>query len=107
LPAKSIVLIATGDPASYFIPFSEPSAQFVGIENNFLELSQNNRFVEEINRLMRSPGRPKFILSVGDLESDKLNKILQHFDLRLTGIPCQAIRSNLEEEALSLCEVGS
>ena len=107
LPAKSIVLVATGDPASYFIPFSEPSAQFIGIENNFLELSQNNKFVEEINRLMRSPGRPKFILSVGDFESDKLNKILQHFDLRLTGAPCQAIRSNLEEETLSLCEVGS
>ena len=107
LPAKSIVLIATGDPASYFIPFSEPSAQFIGIENNFLELSQNNKFVEEINRLMRSPGRPKFILSVGDFESDKLNKILHHFDLRLTGAPCQAIRSNLEEETLSLCEVGS
>jgi hypothetical protein len=107
LPANSIVLVATGDPVSYFIPFSEPSAQFVGIENNFLELSQNNKFVEEINRLMRSPGRPKFILSVGDLESDKLNGILQYFDLRLTGVPCQAIRSNLEEEALSLCEVGS
>ena len=107
LPANSIVLIATGDPVSYFIPFSEPSAQFVGIENNFLELSQNNKFVEEINRLMRSPGRPKFILSVGDLDVDKLDRILQYFDLRLIRVPCQAIRSNLEEEALSLCEVGS
>jgi len=107
LPANSIVLIATGDPVSYFIPFSEPSARFVGIENNFLELSQNNKLVGEMNRLMRSPGRPKFILSVGDLDADKLNKILQYFGLRLTGVPCQAIRSNLEEESLSLCEVGS
>jgi hypothetical protein len=106
LPANSIVLIATGDPVSYFIPFAEPSAQFLGIDNNFLELSQNNKFVEEINRLMRSPRRPKFILSVGDLDADKLNKTLQYFGLRLTGVPCQAIRSNLEEEALSLCEVG-
>jgi hypothetical protein len=107
LPANSVVLIATGDPVSYFIPFSEPSAQFVGIENNFLTLSQNNKFVAEMNRLMRSPGRPKFILSVGDRDTDKLNRILQYFGLRLTGVPCQAIRSNLEEESLSLCAVGS
>ena len=107
LPANSVVLIATWDPVSYFIPFSEPSAQFVGIENNFLSLSQSNKLVAEVWHLMKSAGRPKFILNVGDFDANKLNGILSNFGLRLTGAPCQAIRSNLAEQDLSLCEVGS
>ena len=103
LPMNSVVLIATRDPVSYFIPFAEPSAQFLGIENNYLELSQNNKLATEVKRVMRTPGRPKFILSVGDFDGEKLNKVLSQFDLRLNTAPCQAIRSNLEEQALSLC----
>jgi hypothetical protein len=101
------VLIATWDPVSYFIPFSEASAQFVGIENNFLSLSQNNKLVAEVRHLMKSAGRPRFILSVGEFDANKLNEILSNFGLRLTGAPCRPIRSNLAEQDLSLCEVGS
>ena len=103
LPKHSIVLLATGQPAAYFIPYAEPSARYLGIENNFLKLSQDNKLVAEIKRLMRTPGQPKFIVSVGTFKANKLNDILRHFDLKLGSTPCRPITSNLEEHPLSLC----
>jgi 4-amino-4-deoxy-L-arabinose transferase-like glycosyltransferase len=103
LPPRSIVLIATWDPAAYFIPYAEPSAQYLGIENNYLELSQTNKLASEVKRLMRVPGRPKFVVSVGEFDADKLNKLLSNFNLRLGASPCAPIHSNLEDQALSLC----
>jgi hypothetical protein len=100
------VLIATWDPVAYFIPFAEPTAQYVGIENNYLELSQTNKLVLEVKRLMRAPGRSKFVLSVGEFDSTKLNKLLANFDLKLSTLACQPIHSNLEMQTLSLCPVS-
>jgi len=106
LPAHSVVLIATWDPAAFFIPFAEPTAQFLGIENNYLELSQDNKLASEVKRIMRTPGRPKFILSIDEFNADKLNRILGQFGLRVSASPCQPIWSNLEGHALSLCRVA-
>jgi hypothetical protein len=103
LPADSIVLIATWDPAAYFIPYAEPGVQYLGIENNYLELSQTNKLATEVKRLMRTPGRPKFIVSVGSFDAGKLNGLLANFDLKLNPAPCRPVHSNLEDQALSLC----
>ncbi|MGA2126790.1 MAG: glycosyltransferase family 87 protein [Xanthobacteraceae bacterium] len=108
LPADSIVLIATPDPAAYFIPFAEPTARFLGIENNFLTLAQTNRMASEVRRLMRTPGPAKYILSVGPFDGDKLRRLLGRLGLRLGAGPCLAIESNLatdDGEHLSLCPV--
>jgi hypothetical protein len=106
LPAHSVVLLATWDPVAFFIPFAEPTAQYLGIENNYLELSQSNKLASEVKRIMRTPGRPKFILSIDEFNPDKLNRLLGQFDLRLGASPCQPISSNLEGHALSLCRVA-
>jgi len=106
LPAHSVVLIATWDPVAFFIPFAEPTVRFLGIENNYLELSQNNKLASEVKRIMRQPGRPKFILSVDEFNSSKLNGLLGQFGLRLSTSPCQPIWSNLEGHALSLCQAA-
>jgi hypothetical protein len=105
LARDSIVLIATWDPAAYFIPYAEPTAQYLGIENNYLELSQSNKLAAEVKRLMRTPGRPKFVLSVGKFDADKLNKLMDNFSLRLSASSCEPIHSNLEDHPLSLCPV--
>jgi hypothetical protein len=106
LPPHSVVLIATWDPVAFFIPFAEPTVQYLGIENNYLELSQNNKLASEVKRIMRTPGRPKFVLSVDEFNGNKLNYLLGQFDLRLSALPCQPIWSNLEGHALSLCQVA-
>jgi hypothetical protein len=105
LPENSIVLLATGQPASYFIPYAEPSVRYLGIENNYLKLSQDNLLATEVKRLMWSD-QPKFIVSVGRFNSGKLNGILKQFDLRLSHSPCEPIRSNLEERHLSICRTS-
>jgi hypothetical protein len=105
LPLNSVVLVASWDPAAYFIPFAEPTAQYLGIENNYLQLSQNNRLASEVKRLMRTPGRLKFVLSVGELDSKQLSILLGEFGLRLSSLPCRPIWSNLEVQALSVCAV--
>lgn len=109
LPPNSVVLVATKEPVAYFIPFAEPTARFVGIENNYLELSQNNKLATEVKRVMRAPGPPKFVLSIGKLDADKLNGLLAHFGLKLSARPCEPIESNLataKDEALSLCPIA-
>jgi hypothetical protein len=106
LPPHSVVLIATWDPVAFFIPFAEATAQYLGIENNYLELSQNNKLASKVKRIMRTPGRPKFVLSVDEFNSNKLNGLLGQFGLRLSALPCQPIWSNLEGHALSLCQVA-
>jgi hypothetical protein len=103
LPPRSLVLIATWDPVAYFIPYAEPTAQYLGIENNYLELSQTNKLATEVKRLMRTPGRPKFVLSVGEYDAGKLNALLGNFGLKLSASPCLPIHSNLEVHVLSLC----
>ena len=104
LPQHSVVLVATWHPAAYFIPFAEPTAQYVGIENNYLTLSQNNKLASEVRRLMQTPGRPKFVLSVGEFNADALNVLLAKFGLTLGPLPCRPIWSNLALQDLSLCE---
>jgi len=106
LPAHSVVLIATWDPVAFFIPYAEPTAQYVGIENNYLELSQHNTLASEVNRIMRTPGPPKFIVNVDTFDGNKLNSLLGQFGLRLGASPCQPIWSNLGGPALSLCPVA-
>jgi hypothetical protein len=106
LPKNSIVLIATWDPVAFFIPYAEPSAQYLGIENNYLEIAQHNKLAAEVKRIMRTPGRPKFVLSVDEFNSGKLNALLGQFGLRLGEAPCRPIRTNLEGHALSLCPVA-
>jgi dolichyl-phosphate-mannose-protein mannosyltransferase len=109
LPAHSIVLIATEDPAAYFIPFAEPTARYLGIENNYLRLSQTNLLASEVRRLMRTPGPPKFILSIGTFDPDKLGRVLDQLGLSLAPLPCLPIESNLatdDGEQLSLCPVA-
>jgi hypothetical protein len=105
LPDDSIVLIATWDPAAYFIPYANPAVRYLGIENNYLELSQSNILATEVKRLMRTPGRPKFVVSVGDFQPEKLNRLLANFDLHLSASPCRPIHSNIEDQAISLCAV--
>jgi Dolichyl-phosphate-mannose-protein mannosyltransferase len=107
LPANSIVLIATWEAVAFFIPFAEPTARYLGIENNYLEISQNNKLAAEVKRLMQTPGPPKFVLSVGEFDGGKLNKLLGNFGQRLGASPCQPIWSNLDEQALSLCPVAA
>jgi Glycosyltransferase family 87 len=106
LPTDSLVLIATSDPVAYFIPFAEPTARYLGIENNLLSFSQDNKLVAEVKRLMRTSGPAKFILNVGAFDGEKLNRLLAQYQLRLDASPCRPIRSNLEEHVLSLCLVA-
>lgn len=109
LPANSVVLIATWEPAAYFIPFAEPTAQFLGIDNAFLHLSQTNKLASEVKRIMRTPGRQKFILNFADADSAEVNALLANFGLKLAALPCLPIEQNLageDEEALSLCPVA-
>jgi hypothetical protein len=105
LPAHSLVLIPGFDPVAYFIPFAEPRARYLGIENNLLELSQTNKLTSEVKRLMRAPGSAKFVLSAGEYDRVKLARLLENFGLSLAALPCRRIHSNLEEHSLSLCEI--
>jgi hypothetical protein len=103
LPAHSIVLISTRQPVAFFIPYAEPTAQFIGFENDFLDPSQKNRLVSKVRSVMRTQGLPKFIVSVGTFDSGKLDSVLAQFGLSLGLSACRPIRSNLDIPVLSIC----
>jgi hypothetical protein len=124
IPENAVVLVATWGPAGFFIPYAEPRARYVGMENNFLSLTQDNRraiadesgldpnslpnfpdnkLALEVKRVMRTPGPPKFVLNVDAFDAGKLDALLAHFDLKWDGKPCPPIRTNLTGPALSLC----
>jgi hypothetical protein len=93
LPANAVVLIATWDPAAFFIPYAESRAQYVGIENNYLELSQHNKLANAVKQAMREPGRPKFVVNVDALDREKMDGLLGHFGLQLGPSPCLPIET--------------
>ena len=103
LPSDAVVLVATWDPVAFFIPYANPKAQYVGIENNYLEIAQHNKLAVAVRELMEAPGRPKYVLSVDKFDPDKLNTLLGNYRLKLGPEPCEPIRTNLEGHALSLC----
>jgi hypothetical protein len=105
LPPHSVVLIATWDPAAFFIPFAEPTARFVGIQNNYLDLWQHNLLTAEVDRALRERGRDKFVLSVGTFDGEGLNRLVRHYGLELSPEPCRAIRTNLTAFDLALCRL--
>jgi dolichyl-phosphate-mannose-protein mannosyltransferase len=107
LPENAVVLIATWDPAAFFIPYAEPKAQYVGIENNYLALSQNNKLATAVKAIMHAPGRPKFVVKVeDDRERGRLVAAMAQLGLRYTGAPCLPIETNLTGYEMSLCEVA-
>ena len=103
LPANSLVLIVTRQPVAFFIPYAEPTARYLAIENDFLALSQSNRLVAEVESQMRTPDRAKFAVRVAGHDEDRFERVLDHFGLTLGPSPCRPIESNLENPALSLC----
>jgi hypothetical protein len=105
LAPHSVVLIATWNPAAFFIPFAEPTARYVGINNNYLDLSQHNLLTAEVDRVMREKGHDKFILSVGPFDAAALDMIAGHFGLALAQSPCLPVRTNLEGYDLALCRL--
>jgi hypothetical protein len=105
LPVDSVVLIATWDPAAFFIPFAEPTARYVGINNNYLTVSQHNLLTAEVEKAMRESGRDKFIVSVGPVDLAALNATAGHFGLALASSPCLPVTTNLEGYDLALCRL--
>ncbi len=106
LPDDAIVLVATWDPVAFFIPYANPHVQYIGIENNYLEISQNNILADDVKRLMRAPGRPKFVVSVDAFNPQKLNALLGQFGQKLADKPCLPIETNLTGHDISLCPVA-
>jgi hypothetical protein len=105
LPLDSVVLIASWDPSAFFIPFAEPTARYVGINNNYLNVSQHNLLTAEVEKAMRESGRDKFILSVGPVDLAALNRTASYFGLALASSPCVPVRTNLEGYDLALCRL--
>jgi hypothetical protein len=105
LPAYSVVLISTWNPAAFFIPFAEPTARYVGINNNYLDLSQHNLQTAEVDKVMREKDRDKFVLSVGPVDTAALDLIAGRFGLALAQSPCLPVRTNLEGYDLALCRL--
>jgi len=115
LPRHSLVLIPTNSPVSYFIPFAEPTARYLGIQNNYLNFSQTNNLVHLIKELLKTSPAPKFILvdggTLADLDEDQqrdleaTRELLAELRLRINNESCQTIQSSIDRKGPALCRV--
>ena len=90
LPRNSIVLVATWEPVAYFIPYADPNTRFIGLENNYLTISQTNGLASEVKQLMRAPGPAKFVLNVAEFESAEAQRSAQALRTEAVGLAVSA-----------------
>ena len=103
-PDNTIVIIAGGRPWAYLIPFFQSGVRFVRIGGNFTHPSRPNRMQTEMRALVREHNGPIYLLSRREyLRNDA--STLSFYQLFLTRLECQLIKSKHEKAGLCLWTV--
>ncbi len=105
IPPHSLVLLPTTNPVAYFIPFAEPTAQYLGIENNYLHADQQNLLATMVRDLVASPSTTKLVLIENHTLPPAGMQFLERSRLRVTD-SCERIQSNLDAVPLELCRTA-
>jgi hypothetical protein len=98
----ALVVMSGNRPMAYALPFFRADARFVSPSNNFLTLGQESLLARRAEEAIRSHRAALYLLERA-AESRESLSLLRHFGL-VRG-PCQAIRSNVDYDALQLCKL--
>jgi hypothetical protein len=102
LSRDALVLLGSGEPMAYLIPFFPPGTRFVGIDNNIIRPGVrtllNKRVLDVLNA-------HKGDLYVIDLAVKERLAVLGSYGLRVDDSSCRQISSNMDPGGISLCPV--
>lgn len=104
IKSGSLVLLYGDMPASYIVP-TRPDLKFLGINNNFLWLSQKNLFAKKFIYEMSDVSRDVYMVSESRVIALDSNNLLRAINLRVNEIECTMIESNVGP-SMKLCKLS-
>jgi hypothetical protein len=100
---RALVILGSGEPMAYAIPFTRSDARFVSPDNNLLTPLQHNLLSREIANLIASHPGPMYSLDFHG--SENAVRVLDYFGLARIPSTCLTVRSYLDTSAMEVCRV--
>lgn len=98
----ALILIVGADPVAYFIPFMDPSARWLGLDNNLLRPNQGNALVARERSLIERQSGAIMVMHAGAPPAE-VSAVLAAYGLTEDADRCGQVSSNLGGEAYTLC----
>jgi hypothetical protein len=106
VPRNALVIMGSGQPMAYVIPFFPADARFVSPVNNFLGLDQTNLLERKIAETIRTHEGPLFSLDYRGGEAAQPDAMWARLGLRPEGATCARVLSNIDNDAMQLCRLN-
>jgi hypothetical protein len=104
IAADSLVLMMTGEPFGYIVPFIESGARVIAPSSNFTQPGYENRLQREMAALIAAQRGPMYAIRYLDRVDAGEEATMAAYGLRRGDEGCRRIRSNLEgNRPLGLC----
>lgn len=100
VPENASVFLLGGAPMGYIAAFMPAGVPVIGLENNFLTSSQENRSLARIGAILQNPAGP--LLAVVQSDHAPQSPLLERFGYGIALTQCRAIASNIDG-GLRLC----
>lgn len=102
---KALVVMLSGRPMSYVIPFFPKETRFVSPQNNFNAVKYTNKLQRQINQTIESWSGPLYVLAPRGYNFMQ-DEVLKKFSLNVEYAgdnACKPIVSNIDQDALQIC----
>ena len=104
IAGDSLVLMMTGEPFGYIVPFIEPGARVIAPSSNFTGPGYDNQLQREMAALIAQQRGPMYAIRYLDRVDAGEEATMAAYGLRCADEGCRKIRSNLEgTRPLGLC----
>ncbi len=104
--ADSLVLIMSGEPFGYIVPFIESGARVIRPASNIASPGYGNRLQREMDALIADQRGPMYAIRYLDVIDAREEATMAAYGLRRVDEGCRRIESNLEgNRPLGLCPV--
>ena len=104
LAPNTLVLVVGDDPVSYLVPFMNPSARWLSLDNNFLNPTQDNKLVGREREIIAGHRGPMVVLAE-TAAADRVSSDLSAYGLSVDLSACGKVMSSLGGQAFDLCTV--
>jgi Glycosyltransferase family 87 len=101
-PKNTLVLMGSGEPTSYVIPFFPKHVKFVRIDGNFVEFIKATYLDQEITETIQG-NKGIFWILLPENDNKIYADVLNSYNLEIGLEPCEIIKSQFEQ--LKLCPV--
>ena len=100
--ARAVVLLITGDPMAYVLPFFPPDGRFLGANNNFNDPERQNQLEAELAKVAREHDGPLYSLA---FPAGAGPQVLRAHQLRRIDGGCTSIETNMLTSPIELCRL--